>query len=358
MNANPTRTCAVTGSARPVAGGETPGTGAAPRSGKALILATKAYTAENRLKSWWVVLSTLALLAVSTCLAIWLEPWPLRMLFALVSGLLMVRVFVIYHDHQHHAILDNSKAADLLMQGVGILALTPSSVWKSSHNYHHNHNSKLRGAHIGSYPIMTHERYEQSPWRERLAYLGMRHPLTIFCGYLTTFMMAMSILPFVEKPREHYDGILALILHLEFGVLLWMIGGWSAVFFGMLIPFWLAAALGAYLFYAQHNFPDVVFKDSAGWTYEGAALESSSFFTMPRWMHWFTANIGYHHIHHLNSRIPFYRLPEVMRDLPELQSPKTTSFWPSDVVRCLRLKVWDSKAGQMVSLRFGLWPRA
>ena len=92
-------------------------------------------------------------------------------------------------------------------------------------------------------------------------------------------------------------------------------------------------------------------RDNAGWTYEGAALESSSFMRMSRIMSWFTANIGYHHIHHLNSRIPFYRLPEVLQGIPELQTPKTTSLNPVKIVRCLRLKVWDVDAQRMVGLR-------
>jgi omega-6 fatty acid desaturase (delta-12 desaturase) len=95
----------------------------------------------------------------------------------------------------------------------------------------------------------------------------------------------------------------------------------------------------------------VHFNDRSGWTYEKAAVESSSFLKTGPVMGWFTANIGYHHIHHLNARIPFYRLPEVLREIPELRSPKTTSLNPIDVFRCLRLKVWDVDTQQMVSLR-------
>jgi omega-6 fatty acid desaturase (delta-12 desaturase) len=113
----------------------------------------------------------------------------------------------------------------------------------------------------------------------------------------------------------------------------------------------VSSAIGSYLFYAQHNFPDVVFKEKDGWTYEGAALESSSYTKMNFFMRWSSANIGYHHIHHLNARIPFYRLPEVMEKIPELQHPKTTSLNLSDIVKCLRLKVWDSKAHKMISLK-------
>ena len=117
------------------------------------------------------------------------------------------------------------------------------------------------------------------------------------------------------------------------------------------MPHFIASAIGAYLFYAQHNFPGVSFSDNEGWTYEKAALESSSYLRTGRIMAWFTGNIGYHHVHHLNARIPFYRLPEVLRAIPELQEPKTTSLHPAEIVRCLRLKVWDVDEQRMVGVR-------
>jgi omega-6 fatty acid desaturase (delta-12 desaturase) len=123
------------------------------------------------------------------------------------------------------------------------------------------------------------------------------------------------------------------------------------LFLTCLIPFTLTFALGAYLFYAQHNFPSVTFKNNIEWSYDHAALDSSSFMVMNPLMQWATANIGYHHVHHLNSRIPFYRLPEAMRSLPELQQAKRTSLSPSEILRCLRLKVWDPEQKRMLSLK-------
>jgi omega-6 fatty acid desaturase (delta-12 desaturase) len=135
------------------------------------------------------------------------------------------------------------------------------------------------------------------------------------------------------------------------GVCLVTFAGWPAWLLTQFIPHFVASALGSYLFYAQHNFATVTFESKAGWTYEKAAMESSSFMKTSRIMAWFTGNIGYHHIHHLNARIPFYRLPEVFNALPELRNhPKTTSLSPADVFRCLRLKVWDADIGKMVPL--------
>ena len=179
----------------------------------------------------------------------------------------------------------------------------------------------------------------------------MRHPLTILFGYLFAFLYGMCLQPFLNNPREHFDCLIALLIHVAISIALVFNFGWTALVLSQVIPHFIAHGIGSYLFYAQHNFPGVIFGDSAGWTYEKAALESSSHMkTGPLWA-WFTANIGYHHIHHLNARIPFYRLPEVLLAMPELQKPKTTSLHPREILRCLRLKVWDSEAQQMVGVR-------
>ena len=110
----------------------------------------------------------------------------------LLAGLLILRLFVIYHDQQHLAVLPNSRIAEGLMRFYGILSLSPSSIWRSSHNHHHNHNSKLRGSHIGSFPIMTRANYLRSPKKVRIKYLFMRHPLTILFGYVLFFYLGCA----------------------------------------------------------------------------------------------------------------------------------------------------------------------
>lgn len=321
------------------------------RRGKELILAVKPYAMDSTGKSWWHVLSTAFLLACSIVGTLWNIHPAGKIVCSLLAGLLILRFFVIYHDQQHHAILPKSRLAEALMRIFGILVLSPSSIWRSSHNHHHNHNSKLRGSHIGSFPVMTRAQYARSSRARRFKYLFMRHPLTILFGYVTAFLHGMCLYPFINKPREHYDCLIALVLHCGIAVALIHFFGWSAWLLAQVIPHFVASAIGAYLFYAQHNFPTVSFFDRDGWAYEKAALESSSFMkTGPVWA-WFTANIGYHHIHHLNARIPFYRLPEVLGAIPELKTPKTTSLHPLEIIRCLRLKVWDVEAQQMVGVR-------
>lgn len=321
------------------------------KNAHALILETKPFARDFYWRSWWVILSTAFLLAVATSGTLFRFPLGVRLACSLMAGLLSLRLFVIYHDQQHHAILPKSRLAEFLMRIFGIWALSPSSIWRSSHDHHHKHNSKLRGAHIGSFPIMTKEQYLNCSNSDRRYYLFTRHPLTILFGYFSVFLFGMVIRPFFSSPKRHYDCLLAFALHVVTALALYFFFGWLAVLLALVAPVFIGSAIGSYLFYAQHNFPGVSFNDKSGWTYEKAAMESSSYIKTGPLMAWFSANIGYHHIHHLNARVPFYRLPEVWRAIPDLQKPKITSLHPMEIFRCLRLKVWDVESQRMISLR-------
>lgn len=318
------------------------------RTGPELIRATKPYAHDNPARSWWYIMSTGALMVTAFLGCIYNFHPALKLLCSVLAGLMTLRFFVIYHDQQHHAILPKSRLAEGVMRVFGILAISPSSVWRSSHNYHHNHNSNLRSAHIGSFPIMTRTQFARSSKARRSLYLVIRHPITITFGYVTMFLYGMCLNPFLNNPRKHLDCLVALVLHIAIGFSLCWFFGWQTMLVAQTIPCLITYGIGSYLFYAQHNFPGVSFSDSAGWAYEKAALESSSYMKTIPVMTWFTANIGFHHIHHLNHRIPFYRLPEVMKAIPELQNPRTTSLSPSEIIRCLRLKVWDVEKQSMV----------
>ncbi len=319
--------------------------------GKELIIATKPFAKEIRSKSWFHLLTTISLLGFAFAGIIFIPFLVLRIACSLLAGLLLIRMFIIYHDHQHHSILHKSVLADGIMTLFGIYILAPTSIWKRSHDHHHKHNSKLFSANIGSYPIATKSKYLKMSATERFSYLAVRHPLTIGLGYFTMFLAGMCIGAFVSSPRKHADALLAFILHIAASVCIFIWCGWLTWFLVFFFPFLLAFALGAYLFYAQHNFPGVTFCNNEDWAYDKAALESSSYMTMNPVMAWFTGNIGYHHIHHLNARIPFYRLPEVMKHFPELQTCKKTSLSLKDIIACFRLKLWDQDNLKMIGLK-------
>jgi omega-6 fatty acid desaturase (delta-12 desaturase) len=322
------------------------------RTGRDLIMATLPFAKEVKWKSWFHVLSTFILLiAVNTVVFL-----PVHLVFrvaaSIFSGLIIVRMFVIYHDNQHQSILYKSKLGDAIFTLFGIYVLAPKSIWKRSHDYHHNHNSKLFSASIGSYPIVTKNKFVKMSRKRQVSYLAIRHPLTIAFGYIIVFMYGLCIQSFLSKAKEHWDSLISLVLHFAFMGFAWYFFDWQTMLLAITIPFMIACSIGSYLFYAQHNFPGVAFKENKiEWSYNHAALESSSYMVMNPFWSWVTANIGYHHIHHLNSRIPFYRLPEIMKSLPELQHPKTTTLNPKDIIACFKLKVWDTEKQQMVYIK-------
>jgi omega-6 fatty acid desaturase (delta-12 desaturase) len=235
-----------------------------------------------------------------------------------------------------------------LMTAYGFLVLTPPRAWRESHNYHHAHNGKLAGSQIGSYPVMTVAMWSQASLRERMLYRWARHPIGIACGYLTTFAFGMCVAPFLRSPRAHWGGPVALALHAVLLGATWRFVGTGVCLGVIVVPTAIATCVGSYLFYAQHNFPSVRLRDRREWTYVTAAMEYSSYMEAgPVWA-WLTGNIGVHHVHHLNSLIPCYRLYEAMTAIPALRTPPNATLRPSDVLSCLRLHLWDPEAGRMV----------
>ena len=168
-------------------------------TGKDLILATKAYAKEIRWKSWYTTLTTLLLLVASLVGTIYfpvISNIPAiygRILCSVFAALMLARFFIIFHDYQHHTILRESRLAEVIFTVFGAYMITPPSIWKRSHDHHHNNNAKLFSASIGSYPIMTRQKFLEASAKERFAYLAVRHPLNMFFAYFTTFMYGMCI---------------------------------------------------------------------------------------------------------------------------------------------------------------------
>ena len=321
----------------------------AARSEKDVIIATRPFTEEDKAKGWAALLSTLAILGALTAGAMFSPWWPLRLAFALVEGLTIVRAFCLFHDFQHGALLRQSGLARAIFGVFGTSILVPPSVWRETHNYHHAHTAKMVGSHIGSYPVVTTGMWKSMSPKQRFAYKAVRSPLNMVLAVFTVFTLGMTLSPFFRNPKTHWQGPVSFLLVWGTCALSIALGRFDLFLFGWLIPMWLAAMAGAYLFYAQHNFPGGLIADRREWTFNKAALESSSFLVMGPVMNWFTANIGYHHVHHLNAAIPFYRLPEAMASIPELQNPGRTTFSPKDIAACLSLKLYDTDKRQMVT---------
>ena len=282
------------------------------RVGKELIKATRPFAVEDVASSWWHVGSTFGLLIVT---------------------------------------LIGSRVAWFLFRVYAAFALTPPRSWRQSHNYHHGHVGRISAASIGAFPVMTTNMWRDASAAARASYRLQRHPLVVLSGYLTIFALNICVIPLLREPKRYWDSAVVLLAHGLLIGLLWVVGGFDVAFFAVLLPMTLASALGSYLFFAQHSFKRMHIISPESWTYYRAALESSSYMRLNRLMQWFTGNIGYHHIHHLNVRIPFYRLPEAMAAVPELQSPVTTSLSPREIRDCFNAALWDEDLQRMVSFR-------
>jgi omega-6 fatty acid desaturase (delta-12 desaturase) len=332
-------------------GAMTPETRPNVQADRDLFKATLPFGVESVRTSWWVVCSTFLLLFASLFGAALAPAWSLRLLFSLVSALLMVRAFITYHDYMHNAILSRSRIAWWLFRLYSALALTPPRSWRRSHNYHHGHVGKVDASDDGAFAMMTTDMWRDASLWSRIAYRVQRHPVTILAGYFTIFFLSITVLPFLRNPARNWDSALVLLGHGGLIAALWFFGGFDVAFFVVLLPMTVASMIGSYLFFAQHSFENMRILPAETWTSRRAAMESSSYLKLSRVMRWFTGNIGYHHVHHLNARIPFYRLPEAMDAIEELQSPVTITLSPKDIRACFRCCLWDERLQRMVSYR-------
>lgn len=331
------------------------------QDGLKLLDATRAFAERSCIESWWYLGSTLGLLAAVLVMAAILPWWPLRLAASIVGGLVLVRAFIIYHDYMHGSLLRESRLAKVVLHTLGLVMLTPPRHWRFAHNFHHAHVGKMSVpkeeefplllSDIGTFPLMSTETWQRASVWQRLRYRVSRHPLTILCAYVTIFLIVSCVSPLATNPRKFWDGGFALFAHGGLIASLWLIGGFDVALFSMLLPFAIAAALGAYLFYAQHAYEGMRILPLEQWTYFQGAHESSSYMKLNRFMKWFTGNVGYHHVHHLNPHIPFYRLPEAMAAIPELQQAVVTTLRPRDILSCFRANLWDAQLQRMVSYR-------
>lgn len=348
------RTTAPTGGSSDLDAGAPP-----PAIGKRLLEVTRPFAVEDPLRSWWSVISTIAVLSATLAAAALAPWWPIRLAASLVGGLLLVRSFILYHDFMHGALLRRSRLARPFFTGIGLVLLSPARYWRHSHNFHHGNVGKplvpgaqeslLLTSDLGSFPLMTTDSWRKASAWQHLRYRLMRHPATLLLAYVTVFLVGLTLLPFVRQPRRYWDGAISVLAHGAVVAALWVLAGFQVLLFAFLLPFAVAAAMGAYLFYAQHNYDEMRVLKPEEWTYYRGALESSSYMRLGRLMDWFTGNIGYHHVHHMNPLIPFYRLPEAMRAVPELQRAGRTSLRLRDIAACLRLNLWDPGRGRLVT---------
>ena len=222
-------------------------TGSDALTDRDLFKATLPFGVESVKTSWWVVGSTFLMLLASLFGAALAPVWPLRLLFSILSALLLVRAFITYHDYMHNAILSRSRLAWWLFRLYSALALTPPRSWKNSHNFHHGHVGNIDAASDGAFTMMTTDMWREASLATRIAYRVERHPLTILAGYFTIFFLSVTLLPFLRNPARHWDSLLVLLGHSTLIAVLWILGGFDVAFFVVLLPMTIASMIGQLL---------------------------------------------------------------------------------------------------------------
>jgi omega-6 fatty acid desaturase (delta-12 desaturase) len=278
--------------------------------------------------------------------------WQLSLLLAIPGTAFLVRLFMIQHDCGHGSFFRNRYFNDGVGRLIGVLTLTPYDAWRLAHANHHATSGNLDRRGIGDIDTLTVREFNALSIWGRLGYRAYRHPLVMFGigpAYLFLFQNRVP-----SKLRFHcrVSWISAMSTNLAIagiaGVLIWFLG--LREFLLVHVPITvLAASVGVWLFYVQHQFEEAFWARDEEWSRHDAALRGSSHYVLPGVLRWITANIGAHHVHHLCSGIPYYRLPRVLRDHPELSGMNRITLVQS--LRCVRLVLWDEARRRLVSFR-------
>ena len=280
--------------------------------------------------------------------------YAVTLLLAVPAGGFLLRLFLVQHDCGHGAFFTSRRVNDWVGRCLGVFTMTPYEFWRRTHALHHAGTGNLERRGFGDVDTLTVAEYGRLGRWGRARYRLYRHPLVLFgLGpaflFLLQHRLPVGLMRAGWRPWASAMGTNAAILALSAGLALLVgIGPFLMIHLPIVL---VAATAGVWLFYIQHQFEHGYWSTSDGWNFHEAALYGSSHFVLPRVLRWFTADIGMHHIHHLCSTVPFYRLPAVMKARPELAAVNRLTV--ADSVKSIRLALWDEKAGRLVPFPSG-----
>lgn len=302
-------------------------------------------------------------ITVIAFVALWAGIWALMQagyvttfiagLLALIpAGGLMVRLFIIQHDCGHGSLFTSRKVNDWLGRVLGIFTFTPFDYWRLQHAGHHATSGNLDKRGVGDIDTLTVNEYLSRGKFGRLMYRLYRNPILLF-GIGPSYMfivrhrlpigsMKSGLTPWISTLATNV-GIIAVSAAIIYAT------SWQ-MFLLIQIPIVvLGATIGMWLFYVQHQFDETQWDRNPDWKRESSALHGSSFYDLPKPLMWISGNIGIHHVHHLSSRIPFHKLPQVIKDYPELKEVGRLTLW--DSFKAVKLTLWDEERRELVSFR-------
>jgi omega-6 fatty acid desaturase (delta-12 desaturase) len=277
--------------------------------------------------------------------------WWLSLMLAIPAAGFLVRLFMIQHDCGHGAFFRHRVANDWVGRAIGVLTLTPYDFWRRTHAVHHASSGNLDRRGMGDVKTLTVEEYLALSHWGRACYRLYRHPIVLFGiapAYLFVLQQRLPVGMLWNRGYRPWVSTMAtnFFIALFVAVPIWFLG--IGPFLLVQLPITLlAASVGVWLFYVQHQFEHTFWASDREWTLQEAALQGSSHYDLPAILRWFTANIGMHHVHHLCSLIPYYRLPRALRDYPELHDLSRITLVQS--FRCVRLALWDERRQRLVS---------
>jgi omega-6 fatty acid desaturase (delta-12 desaturase) len=298
-----------------------------------------------------VALATSAIPYLALCVAMYLMldvSLAATLVLAIPAAGFLVRVFVMFHDCAHGSLLPSKRANVVVGSILGLFVLSPFRRWRHDHAVHHATSGDLDRRGVGDVITLTISEYEARSPRGRLAYRLIRNPLVMF-GFGPVIAMVIGPRIVARGARRRMrNSVLGtdVALVAVVGAACWLIG-WQAFLIVWAPSALLAGSIGIWLFYVQHQFEDAYWQSNAEWNYADAALRGSSYLKLPPVLRFFTGNIGLHHVHHLNARIPNYNLKRAHEASPLFAGVPTLSLW--DGLRSVRLKLWDEQAGRLVT---------
>ncbi len=266
---------------------------------------------------------------------------------AVLAGGLLIRTFILFHDCCHGSFFKSQAANHMLGRLTGLLTLTPYRHWRWEHTLHHATSGNLNRRGIGDIWTLTVSEYRASPPLKRIAYRVVRNPLVLFgIGPLVLFFFLHRVVspkaPRREKLSVHWTN---LSVALMFAGLIALFGLKAFLLIQTTILL-VGGAAGVWLFYVQHQFEDTYWETDPNWDFFMAAVRGSSYYKLPKWLQWFSGNIGFHHIHHLSSRIPNYHLERCHNSEPLFQSVRPMTLRAS--LKSLGLRLWDEDKRSLV----------
>jgi omega-6 fatty acid desaturase (delta-12 desaturase) len=262
----------------------------------------------------------------------------------------MVRIFIIFHDCGHGSFFKLRRANDLVGVITGILTLTPYQYWRHNHAIHHATAGDLDRRGVGDVQTLTVAEFVALPKWKRFIYRFWRHPLVLFTiGSFLVFVLFHRFHGANAGRRERWSVYWTnLALAGVMGVLIYLIG-WKQYLMIHIPVQLIASSVGVWLFYVQHNFEGTYWERHEKWDFIRAGMQGSSFYKLPAILQWFSGNIGFHHIHHLNARIPNYWLSKCYRENPVFHVRPLTLL---SSLRSLRLRLWDEERRMMVGFSY------